>query len=102
MWRLVFQQLLGSFKTDADSASAFDKLARQRDGGQLVKGLALFLLTKVGPWLTMQSSVKAVAQGATVKASTGSMSHSQVEVLLRRLQAGERLLSSSTAAVLAG
>lgn len=82
------QQLLLGFKSDGDSEAAFARLSAQQQLGPLSKALGLFLKLRVGPWL--------VAQG-----DAGALQQQTVDVCLVRLAAAEKILVSSTAAVLA-
>jgi hypothetical protein len=89
LWRHTLQQLLTSFASDADAESAFSRLAQQQALGALCKALGLFLKLRVGPWLVAQ-------------ADAGLMKQQTLDSCLLRLARAEKLLLSSTAAVLAG
>jgi hypothetical protein len=89
LWRHTLQQLLTSFASDADAESAFSRLAQQQALGALCKALGLFLKLRVGPWLVAQ-------------ADAGLMKQQTLDSCLLRLARAEKLLVSSTAAVLAG
>jgi hypothetical protein len=88
LWRHTLQQLLLGFKSDADSEAAFARLAAQQQLGTLSKALGLFLKLRVGPWLVVQSDA-------------GALQQQTVDVCLVRLAVAEKVLISSTAAVLA-
>lgn len=83
------QQLLANFKTDEDSGAAFSRLSQQQALGAMCKALGLFLKLRVGPWM--------VAQG-----DAGMLQEQVVDICLTRLARAEKILLSSTAAVLAG
>eukprot|EP00882_Tetradesmus_deserticola_P005559 GHRQ01005853.1.p1 GENE.GHRQ01005853.1~~GHRQ01005853.1.p1 ORF type:complete len:459 (+),score=245.23 GHRQ01005853.1:253-1629(+) len=89
LWRHTLQQLLTSFASDADAESAFSRLAQQQALGGLCKALGLFLKLRVGPWLVAQ-------------ADAGLLKQQSLDSCLLRLARAEKLLLSSTAAVLAG
>eukprot|EP00882_Tetradesmus_deserticola_P014563 GHRQ01015491.1.p1 GENE.GHRQ01015491.1~~GHRQ01015491.1.p1 ORF type:complete len:481 (+),score=238.12 GHRQ01015491.1:300-1742(+) len=89
LWRHTLQQLLTSFASDADAESAFSRLAQQQALGGLCKALGLFLKLRVGPWLVAQ-------------ADAGVLRQQCLDSCLLRLARGEKVLLSSTAAVLAG
>ncbi|KIY94918.1 putative Nucleolar MIF4G domain-containing protein 1 [Monoraphidium neglectum] len=88
-WRLALQQLLGSYPTDKDCVAAFARLAGLKQQGQLARGLALFLKTRVGPWLVGRADAAAAEE------------QGRFDVLLRRLHAAEQTLARSQGAVLA-
>ncbi len=90
-WRLTCQQLLATFSTDADCAAAFARLAALKQHGQLARGLAGFLKTRVGPWLVGRAD-----------AATAAKERQQFDGVLRRLHAAEQTLRRSQGAVLAG
>lgn len=102
-WRLLSQQLLGSFPTDADAAAAFARLAAQKQQGQLARGYSLFLKTRVGPWLVARADAAAVAAAAKRKGGGGGGDAEQArfDTLLRRLHTAEQTLGRSQGAVLA-
>lgn len=89
LWRHTLQQLLSGFSSDAECEAAVARLAGQQALGALAKGLGSFLKLRVGPWVVAQ-------------ADAGALSAAAVDVCLARLARAEKVLLSSTAAVLAG
>lgn len=89
LWRHTLQMLLTGFASDAECEAAFTRLASQAALGGLAKGLGTFLKLRVGPWVVAQGDV-------------GALQDQAVDVCLRRLARAEKVLLSSTAAVLAG
>jgi hypothetical protein len=95
-WRLAARALLTSFKTDAASDEAFARLAASKAHGALSRGLALFLKTRVAPWLEQQQQQQQEAGGAAEGGAAAAAA------ALARLHKAERILSRGAAAVLAG
>jgi hypothetical protein len=89
LWRHTLQLLLSGFPSDEDCEAAFARLCQQQQLGGLAKGLGSFLKLRVGPWVVAQEDAGAF------KAQAG-------DACLRRLAQAEKILLSSTAAVLAG
>ena len=115
-WRLLARRLLSSFASDAAAADAFAKLSEAPQHGALAKGLALFLKTRVGPWLVARADAEAAAAaagggggkrgaegqgGGGGGGGGGEDAQRRLDALLRRLHIAERALGKGKAAVLA-
>lgn len=69
----------------------FKRLAAQPQALRpLIKGLALFLKTNVGPWLTSRE----------FESSSGAPPKAKLDVLLKRLRGAEKTLSAAAAAMI--
>lgn len=89
-WRLFFQHMLLGCKDDAIAVMQLKRLTSHKELADLVKGLALFLKTSVGPWLTSRE----------FETSNTTLPQAQMNILFKRVRSAEKALAAAAAAAI--